>query len=144
MPIRPFLANQPFDPETIEEMSRALEAVCDTLSLRLVDDAATRLVAQKIIELVQRGVRGAERLRLMTLKEFKHEGKLPRATGAQPPLKRGLPPPETQDFRPHPRLQKSRVNAQALAMTLTSMVKALGNLGPPRAAEAHRHHGFAP
>jgi hypothetical protein len=73
MRIRPFLANQPFDPETIEEMSRALEAVCDTLSLRLVDEAATRLVARKIIELAQRGVRGAEHLRLMTLKEFKYE-----------------------------------------------------------------------
>jgi hypothetical protein len=73
MRIRPFLADKPFDPETIEEMSRALEAVCDTLSLRLVDDAATRLVARKIIELVQSGVRGAERLRLMTLKEFKYE-----------------------------------------------------------------------
>lgn len=70
MPIRPFLANQPFNPEMIDEMSRALEAVCDALSLRLVDDAATRLVAQKIIELVQRGVRGADLLRQMTLKEF--------------------------------------------------------------------------
>ena len=54
-------------------MSEALRGVCDTLRLKLVDDAATRLVAQKIIELAQRGVRDAATLQAMTLKEFKHE-----------------------------------------------------------------------
>jgi hypothetical protein len=73
MPIRPFLSSQPFDPETIEKMSEALQSVCDTLSLKVVDDAATRLVARKIIELTQRGVRDAAALRAMTLKEFKYE-----------------------------------------------------------------------
>jgi hypothetical protein len=38
-------------PETIRETSLALEKVCDALRLKLVDDAATRLVATKIIEL---------------------------------------------------------------------------------------------
>ena len=47
--------------------------LCDTLSLKAVDDAATRLVARKIIELTQRGVRDATTLRAMTLKEFKYE-----------------------------------------------------------------------
>ena len=42
-------------------MSEALKSVCDTLSLKVVDDAATRLVARKIIELTQRGVRDAAR-----------------------------------------------------------------------------------
>jgi len=51
MTIRPFLSGQPFDPETITKMSEALQSVCDTLSLKAVDDAATRLVARKIIEL---------------------------------------------------------------------------------------------
>jgi hypothetical protein len=32
--IRPFLANQAFDPETIRHMSLALERVCETLVLR--------------------------------------------------------------------------------------------------------------
>jgi hypothetical protein len=73
MPIRPFLSSQPFDPETIEKMSEALQSVCDTLSLKVVDDAATRLVARKIIELTQRGVRDAAALRAMTSKEFKYE-----------------------------------------------------------------------
>lgn len=72
MPIRPFLAGQAFTPETISEMSLALEGVCETLGLRMKDDPATRLVAAKIIELTQQGVRGAE-LRSMTLKEFKYE-----------------------------------------------------------------------
>jgi hypothetical protein len=43
------------------------------VSLKAVDDAATRLVARKIIELTQRGVRDATTLRAMTLKEFKYE-----------------------------------------------------------------------
>jgi hypothetical protein len=71
MPIRPFLAGQGFDPETIEDMSRALEKVCDALSLKMVDDAATRLVAEKIIGLAERGVKGVSSLTEMTLKEFK-------------------------------------------------------------------------
>jgi hypothetical protein len=73
MPIRPFLSGQPFDPEAIERMSQALQSVCETLSLKMVDDAATRLVAQKIIELAQRGVRDVATLRTMTLSEFKFE-----------------------------------------------------------------------
>jgi hypothetical protein len=71
MPIRPFLAGQPFDPETIATMSTALESVCKALGLNIVDDPATRLVAQKIIELTQRGIRDAEMLSAATLREFK-------------------------------------------------------------------------
>jgi hypothetical protein len=71
MPIRPFLADQAFEPETIREMSLALERVCDALSLKLVDDAATRMIAGKIIELAQRGVHDVSTLTSMTLKEFK-------------------------------------------------------------------------
>ena len=73
MPIRPFLSGEAFDPETIREMSLALESVCDTLGLKLIDDAATRLVAEKIIELSQHGVRGIATLHAMTVKEFKAE-----------------------------------------------------------------------
>jgi hypothetical protein len=54
-------------------MSEALQGVCDTLRLKVVDDASTRLVARKIIELTKRGVRDAATLRAMTLKEFKYE-----------------------------------------------------------------------
>jgi hypothetical protein len=70
--IRPFLAGQPFEPEVIQDMSHALESACEALELNLTDDPATRLVASKIIELAQRGVRDAATLSAMTLKEFKH------------------------------------------------------------------------
>jgi len=72
MPITPYLAGQAFEPELIREMSLALKTVCDTLNLRLTDDPNARLVASKIVELAQRGVRDAPTLSAMTLKEFKH------------------------------------------------------------------------
>jgi hypothetical protein len=73
VPIRPFLSGEAFDPETIREMSLALESVCNTLGLKVVDDPATRLVAEKIIELSQHGVRGVATLHAMIVKEFKSE-----------------------------------------------------------------------
>jgi hypothetical protein len=72
MPITPYLAGQAFEPEVIRQMSLALETVCETLRPRLTDDPNTRLVASKIIELAQRGLRDAPTLSAMTLKEFKH------------------------------------------------------------------------
>jgi hypothetical protein len=73
MPIRPFLAGQPFDPEVVAVMSAALESVCKALGLNIVDDPATRLVAQKIIELAQRGTRDATMLSTAALSEFKSD-----------------------------------------------------------------------
>jgi hypothetical protein len=73
MPIRPFLAGQAFEPDVIQSMSSALESVCDTLRLKMVDDAATRLIAQKIIELAQRGIIDAATLTKLTLQEFKYD-----------------------------------------------------------------------
>ena len=72
MPIRPFLAGQAFEPELIRQMSLALESVCEKLELNLTDDPATRLIASKIVELAQRGVRDAPTLSAMTLKERTH------------------------------------------------------------------------
>jgi hypothetical protein len=73
MPIRPFLSGRAFDPEIIDIMSEALKGVCETLNLKLADDPDTRLVAQKIIELAQRGVRDAATLQTMALSAFKYE-----------------------------------------------------------------------
>ena len=73
VPIRPFLSDQTFDPETIREMSLALESVCNTLGLKVIDDAATHLIAEKMIELSQHGVRGVATLHAMAVKEFKAE-----------------------------------------------------------------------
>jgi hypothetical protein len=51
-----------FAQEAIAEMSRAFETTCDALRLKRVDDAATKVVAQRIVELAQRGVCNAEEL----------------------------------------------------------------------------------
>jgi hypothetical protein len=51
----------------------ALESVCKTLGLKVIDDPATRHVAEKIIELSQHGVRGVATLHAMTVKEFQGE-----------------------------------------------------------------------
>jgi hypothetical protein len=69
VPIRPFLAGQPFEPELIRQMSLALETVCGKFGMKLTDEPATRVIAQKIIE---RGVRDAPTITEMTLKELKH------------------------------------------------------------------------
>jgi hypothetical protein len=70
MPITPFLAHQAFDPEIIETMSAAYLAACDALHLKVGDDPTTRVVAEKVINLAQRGIRDPDVLRTMTLKEF--------------------------------------------------------------------------
>jgi hypothetical protein len=69
MPITPYLAHQAFDPEAIETMSAAFVAACEALHLKISDPAA-RFVAEKVIELAQRGIRDPDMLRKMTLKEF--------------------------------------------------------------------------
>ena len=38
MPIRPYLVGEGFDPETISEMSDALQSVCKALSSKMIDD----------------------------------------------------------------------------------------------------------
>jgi hypothetical protein len=53
-------------------MSLALESVCGKFGMELTDEPATRVVAQKIIELAQRSVRDAPTLTEMTLQELKH------------------------------------------------------------------------
>ena len=63
----------PHDERTIEEMSLALERVGHILGLKVIDDAATRLVAEKIIELSQHGMRGIATLHAMTVRQFKTE-----------------------------------------------------------------------
>jgi hypothetical protein len=52
---------------------RWLWSVCSSLGLKVVDDPATRPVAEKIIALSQHGVRGVATLRAMTVKEFQSE-----------------------------------------------------------------------
>jgi hypothetical protein len=70
MPITPFLVGQAFEPEAIENMSAAFVAACDALLLKVRDDPATRIVAEKVIEFAQRGIRDPNMLRKLTLQEF--------------------------------------------------------------------------
>ena len=65
-----FFQAKAFDPETVREMSLALESVCSSLGLKVIDDPATRLVAEKIIALSQHGARG---VLPCTVREFKSE-----------------------------------------------------------------------
>jgi hypothetical protein len=73
MPIRPFLSDQPFDPEDIEEMSLAFESVCKALHLKMRDDPVTRVVAEKIIELKQHGVHGVSTLHAMVMQKLRFD-----------------------------------------------------------------------
>jgi hypothetical protein len=63
MPIRPFLADQAFEPELIRQMSLALETVCETLRLGLTDDPNTRLVASKTGRIKDCSIGAARRAR---------------------------------------------------------------------------------
>ncbi len=71
MPIFPIFSDQAFEPERLEGLSQAYENVCAALGLNsLADDPATRAVAEKIIELAQRGVSDITSLADMTLQAF--------------------------------------------------------------------------
>jgi hypothetical protein len=74
MPITPFLIGQPFEPEDIQRMSDAFIVVCEKLRLTDRNDPLTEIVARKIIELAQRGVRDSDALLERTLSEFEVPG----------------------------------------------------------------------
>lgn len=70
MPITPFLAGQPFDPEAVRAMSTAFDRVCKSLGLRAAADPAAEVIAKKIVELAQRGVRDPTALGERVLREL--------------------------------------------------------------------------
>jgi hypothetical protein len=72
-PIIPFLRDQAFDPETVEAMGKAFVTTCEALGLTNRTDAITRLVAEKIIELAQRGLKNPPALQLAAIKEFRSD-----------------------------------------------------------------------
>ena len=57
-----------FGTQSIAEMSHALESVCGSLGLPIVESAPTLAIADQIIELAQRGVSGEDALRFMALR----------------------------------------------------------------------------
>ena len=70
MPITPFLTGRAFDPEFVRAMSVAFDHASRSLRLRDPSDAASEVVAKKIIELAQRGIRDPETLAKRALQEL--------------------------------------------------------------------------
>jgi hypothetical protein len=71
-PTIPFLRAQAFEPETIEAMGKALATTCEALGLSGHNGAMTK-VAEKIIELAQRGINKPTALHLAAMKEFRSD-----------------------------------------------------------------------
>jgi hypothetical protein len=84
MSIAPFLSKQAFDPDVTEAMGVAFDAVCRTLAIDTRGIAEPRIVARKIIELAQMGVRDPHQLRDRALEAFQAGARHP-AEGRKPP-----------------------------------------------------------
>jgi len=64
--------SQPFEPEVISIMSGALSDVCRTLGVSDRDHRRTNVVAKKVIEYAQRGVRDHAGLRDRVLQALRN------------------------------------------------------------------------
>jgi hypothetical protein len=72
--IDPFVQDGSFDPNLIDAMSRALADACMTLRLEAKDNAATRLLAMRIIELARKGVHDIALLKVGAIQGFRPSG----------------------------------------------------------------------
>ena len=70
MPIYRLLQNSPFGPEEIAVLTDAYERALSKLSLVDRNDPLAEIIAKKIIELGQRGVRQTEQLIELAMKEL--------------------------------------------------------------------------
>ena len=70
MPIYRLLQNSPLGPEEIAILTDAYERTLRALSLVDRNDPITEMVAKKIIELGQRGVRDPKELSALAIKEL--------------------------------------------------------------------------
>ena len=73
MPITRFLLNDEFDPDTLEAMASAFTKICRSLGLSDRADPWTELVACRIFECVQRGMRNENALYLSVIQEFQEK-----------------------------------------------------------------------
>ncbi len=71
MPIRPYLHDEYFEPETIKNMGIAFERICKELGLQEKDDPLNRIVARAIIEKAQSGIHDANDLAVAGMNEFR-------------------------------------------------------------------------
>ncbi len=69
-PIYRLLQNSPFGPDEITILTEAYEHTLRKLGLVDRNDPITEMVARKVIELAQRGVRETQRLSELTIKEL--------------------------------------------------------------------------
>jgi len=70
MPIYRLLQNSPLGPDELAILTDGYERTLQKLSLADRNDPLTEIVAKKIIELGQRGVRDAEELSALAIKEL--------------------------------------------------------------------------
>jgi hypothetical protein len=70
MPIYRLLQNSPFGPDEIKVLTDAYERTLRKLSLIDRNDPIAEIIAKKIIELGQRGVRQTEQLIELAMKEL--------------------------------------------------------------------------
>ena len=71
MPITSFLRRQVFDPEMVELMTSAYEQACTTLGLADCNDPLNEIIAERVIKLVQQGVRTRTALYILAVQDFK-------------------------------------------------------------------------
>ena len=70
MSITPYFCGQAFDPATIEVMEKAFVTTCEALGLGDRTSLMNEIVARKIIELAQRGLRNPTGLYLTAMREL--------------------------------------------------------------------------
>lgn len=70
VPIYRLLQDQTFEPEQCEAMASAFEAALRELNLKDRDDPLCEMVAKKIIELGQQGIRSQSLLRQFALRDL--------------------------------------------------------------------------
>jgi hypothetical protein len=74
MPLTPFLKEAAFDPQAIEAISAAFEAVCASLQLVDRSDPVAEIVARKVIEVAGTGERDPVRIRDLVLLALNDSG----------------------------------------------------------------------
>ena len=71
MPIHRLFQSQAFEPELVAALAQVFEDVLPILGLVDREDLVTMLVAQKIIEMAQTGIRDPARLKALIVEEFR-------------------------------------------------------------------------
>ena len=70
MPLYRLLQNSAFEPEHVDAMAQAFEAVCLKLHLANRDDPLRDVIAEKVIDWAKRGERKPERLYQLALADI--------------------------------------------------------------------------